>query len=170
MGVTILEMYRGEIVFKGKTNNEILWETINLFGGFHPKTLKQCRRTDWFSINTGAEGTVVQYLKHLKASDKHILGTDMIAKAGTISITHGRNGDYNHGGVHDVRVAEYAEWFDAPCIHSHLREVLFQLPTSLLHKVTNRSFDSFILNTLKVDPSKRISSRDALKSTFLTND
>ena len=64
MGVTILEMYRGEIVFRGKTNNEILWEIMNLFGGFHRKTLRKCTRNEWFSLDDGVEGSV-QYLKIL---------------------------------------------------------------------------------------------------------
>ena len=169
MGITILEMYRADIVFKGKTNNEILWEIMRLFGGLHYKTLKKCRRTEWFLLDNGVEGTV-QYLKKQALPEKSSCGNDANSSV-DVSNVDGISNDCNTTErLQVIAAAEHASWVDAPRIHSHLREALFQLPSSLLHKVTSKSFDTFVLDTLKIDPSKRISSRDALKSKFLVNE
>ena len=168
MGITILEMFRSDIVFKGKTNNEILWEIMNLFGGFTHKTLKQCRRTDWFSLDSGAEGNV-QYLK-LKCPDKHSVLDDTDSNIDAKNVDDGRYACDASRRLDEIATAEDSKWVDAPRVHSHLREALFQLPSSLLHKVTSKSFDSFILDALKIDPIKRISSRDTLKSKFLADE
>ena len=43
MGVTVLELFRGGLVFKGSSNTEVLWEVMNLLGPIPKKTLKDCR-------------------------------------------------------------------------------------------------------------------------------
>ena len=42
-GVTLLELFRGGLVFTGASNNQILWEMMNALGPIPKKVLKDCR-------------------------------------------------------------------------------------------------------------------------------
>jgi hypothetical protein len=60
MGLTLLEMFRGGIVFRGASNNEMMWEIMTVFGGISRRVLKLCRRKDLFRDEGGL--TIFMYL------------------------------------------------------------------------------------------------------------
>ena len=108
--------------------------------------------------------------KHNVGDMKSYRSSNSSDSSSSSSSSSGSGNERPNGVTTATVTAEQGSWHDAPGIHPRLHEMLFQLPSSLLHKVVSKSFDTFILDTLKIDPTKRITSKDALKSKFLADE
>jgi serine/threonine protein kinase len=69
----------------------------------------------------------------------------------------------------EMKRLQYSEgsWEDSPEIHPKMNEQLFQVSSPGLVKLAASTFDSFILQALTLDPSKRSSAKSILSHSFL---
>lgn len=157
MGVTVLELFRGSLVFKGSSNTEVLWEIMNLLGPIPKKTLKDCRRKELFKEEDGT----LYFEKHIIESSSD--PSPSPSGGGTAACE-------NHVGFSATKVTSRT-WVEIPLQdtnHQKILESIFQAPLATMQRVSSSGFDCLVLSALRLDPLKRSSASDLLHFCFST--